>query len=87
MGDDELLGVDLTECCRRLGISRRTGERLVQDGHFPIPELPRLGQQRSKRPRRTYSTYEIDLYLREASIESSVTAADRYRYGLVRARR
>jgi len=84
---DELLGVDLAECCRRLGISRRTGERLVHEGKFPIPELPPLGQEQSKRPRRRFSTYEIDLYLREASIEQSVTAADRHRYRLVRARR
>jgi predicted DNA-binding transcriptional regulator AlpA len=84
---DELLGVDLAECCRRLGISRRTGERLVAEGRFPIPELPRLGQETSKRPRIRFSTYEIDLYLREASIEDGVTVADRHRYRLVRARR
>jgi len=63
---DGLRAVDLAECCRRLGISRRTGERLVARGTFPIPALPRLGT--SKRGRRTYSTHEIDLYLREASV-------------------
>lgn len=62
-------GVDLAECCRRLGISRRTGERLVAEGRFPIPALPALGQEGSRRPRRTYSTYEIELYLREASVD------------------
>lgn len=62
---DELRGVDLAECCRRLGISRRSGERLVAEGRFPIPELPRIGK------RRTYSTYEIDLYLREASVRDA----------------
>ena len=84
---DELRAVDLAECCRRLGISYRTGKRLVHDGRFPIPELPRLGQEGSRRPTRRYSTYEIDLYLKEASIERSVTAADRVRYALVRGRR
>ena len=56
--------VGLAECCRFLGISRRMGERLVRDGSFPIPELPRLGTTK-RGGRRTYSTYEIDLYLRE----------------------
>lgn len=66
----ELRAVDLAECCRRLGISRRTGERLVAEGRFPIPDLPRLGQGGSKRPRRTFSSHDVDLYLREASTES-----------------
>jgi predicted DNA-binding transcriptional regulator AlpA len=60
--------VDLGECCRRLGISRRTGERLVAEGRFPIPELPRLGTGRG---RRTYSTYDIELYLRDAPVRDA----------------
>lgn len=60
---DALRGVDLAECCRRLGISRRAGERLLADGRFPIPELPNLGLRLHR-----YSTYEIELYLREASV-------------------
>lgn len=80
---EEHRAVDLAECCRRIGISRRTGERLVAEGRFPIPALPALGQEGSRRPRRTYSTYEIELYLREASVES----VDRARPRMVRARR
>jgi len=60
--------VNLTECCRRIGISRRTGERLVAEGRFPIPELPRLGREDSKKPRRTWSTCEIEVYLQKASV-------------------
>lgn len=66
---DELRGVDLAECCRRLGISRRTGERLICEGRFPIPELPPLGQEGSRRPRRTYSTADIDRYLDTAATD------------------
>lgn len=65
MGDEQC-AVDLAECCRRIGISRRTGERLRAIGKFPIPEMPRLGVGRG---RVTYSTYEIDLYLRNASVQ------------------
>lgn len=60
---DELCAVDLGECCRRLGISRRAGERLLTEGRFPIPELPNLGLRVHR-----YSTFEIELYLREASV-------------------
>lgn len=66
----ELRAIDLGECCRRIGISRRTGERLVAEGRFPIPELPRLGQEGSKRPRRTFSSSDVDDYLWDAATES-----------------
>ncbi len=63
---DELCAVDLGECCRRLGISRATGERLLRVGKFPIPELPRLGTARG---RLTFSTADIDRYLDRAATE------------------
>jgi predicted DNA-binding transcriptional regulator AlpA len=79
----ELRAVDLAECCRRLGISRRTGERLIREGRFPIPELPRLGQEGSVLPRRTYSTADIDRYL-----DTAATSERRARpYRVVGARR
>jgi hypothetical protein len=84
---EELRAVDFAECCRRIGISRRTGDRLVREGRFPIPALPGLGQEGSTRPRRTYSTYEIDLYLREASVEEALTRAEARRLRMVRATR
>jgi len=65
-----LRAMDLGECCRRLGISRRLGERLLAEGRFPIPELPRLGQAGSKRPRRTWSSSDVDDYLWDAATES-----------------
>lgn len=68
----ELRAVSLAECCRRLNISLRTGEQLLSEGRFPIPELPRLGKEGSKLPRRTYSTAEIDRYLDTASTEPRV---------------
>ena len=71
---EELRAVNLAECCRRIGVSLATGERLVAEGRFPIPALPRLGQEGSKRPRRTYSTHDIDRYLREASTDDARTA-------------
>jgi len=64
-----LRGVDLAECCRRLGISLSTGKRLIALGTFPIPELPQLTTG-TRHVQRRYSTYSIDLYLREAPTES-----------------
>ena len=82
--------VDLAECCRRLGISLRMGERLVAAGKFPIPELPdlpgRLPGAAGRRVHRTFSTYEIDAYLRDASIEDALTASERVRLRMVRRR-
>jgi len=65
--DSELRAVDLAECCRRLGIAYSLGKELARVGKFPIPELPRLGFGTRKVHRR-FSTFEIDLYLREASV-------------------
>jgi hypothetical protein len=67
---EELRAVDLAECCRRIGISYRTGERLIAEGRFPIPSLPGLSTG-LKRPLRRFSTHEIDLYLREASVDDA----------------
>lgn len=83
---EELRAVDFSECCRRIGISRRTGERLAAEGRFPVPALPRLGQEGSRRPRRTYSTFEIERYLREASSEDALTASERRQLQLRRRR-
>lgn len=74
---DELRAVGLEECCRRLGISKRLGEKLLADGKFPIPELPRLGTVR------TFSTYDINEYLRLAATRDVLTPSTRRRYGLV----
>lgn len=78
---DELRAVRLEECCRRLGISKRKGEQLLAAGKFPIPELPRLGNAR------TFSTYDIDEYLRLASTADVLTPTTRRRYGLVSVKR
>lgn len=55
--------VSFKVCCDRIGISYRTGERMIADGTFPIPELPRRAP---KSPHR-YSTTEIESYLTLAS--------------------
>jgi hypothetical protein len=57
--------VSLAITCDRLGISKRTGERLLRDGRFPIPELPRLLKAKGS-PHR-FSTLDIDQYLMTAS--------------------
>lgn len=54
--------LDLNETCRRIGLSRRTAERLLADGRFPVPELPRVGRQHR------FSEIEVALYLAEASV-------------------
>jgi predicted DNA-binding transcriptional regulator AlpA len=54
--------VSLPEACARLGLSIRTGNRLVAEGRFPIPELPQLGVKRHR-----YSSAVIDEYLLTAS--------------------
>lgn len=56
-------GVSLRRCCERIGISVRTGERLIAEGKFPIPELPRL----TPRAHHRFSTADIDLYLERAA--------------------
>lgn len=52
-------GVPLKEACRRLGFSLRTGERLREQGRFPVPAL--------KLPIRRvlFSEVVIDEFLRE----------------------
>lgn len=60
-------GVSLRECCRRIGVGYRTGERYVADGRFPVPELKRLTPRSPHR----FSTVEIDLYLAESSVEEA----------------
>jgi hypothetical protein len=63
----EARAVDLRECCARLGISVRTGERRLGYGLFPIPALPR--HQRARGVKWMFSTADIDRYLHEASTE------------------
>jgi hypothetical protein len=55
--------IGFTEVCRRLDISPRQGERLISEGRFPIPELPRQGQRRHR-----FSTRLLDEYLRDGSL-------------------
>lgn len=55
--------VGLKVACELLGISVRTGERLLADGRFPIPELPRVTW------RHRFSSADIDRYLEEAATE------------------
>lgn len=68
------------ECCDRLGISLATGKRLVARGRFPIPAMPPLPEGSA---RRTYSTLDIEAYLREAAVSDVLTPSTRRRYGLV----
>lgn len=53
--------VSFRVCCARIGIAPRTGERLLAEGRFPIPELPRL--TRTHR----YSELDIQRYLDRAA--------------------
>lgn len=58
--------VSLRVACDRLGMSLRTGERRLQDGTFPIPELPRTLARRGSP--HLFSSHELDAYLRTASV-------------------
>jgi excisionase family DNA binding protein len=51
----------LAEVCQRLRISKRTGEKLLADGRFPIPTLPTLGVRKHR-----FSSATLDEYLRTA---------------------
>lgn len=68
----QAVAVKLPEACRRLGFSIRTGERLLAEGRFPVPELPRLGPRTHHR----FSSADIDAYLATAST-ADVHAAQR----------
>lgn len=61
--------VSFRVCCELLGLSTRTGERLLAEGRFPIPELPRL--TRTHR----FSQADITRYLERASTERSYRRA------------
>lgn len=56
-----MTAVSFRICCQRIGISIRTGERLLAEGRFPIPELPRLTR------RHRFSPADIDRYLDRAA--------------------
>lgn len=55
--------LSFAETCARIGTSRRTGERWLHDGTFPVPALPRLGR------RHRFAIVEIERYLANASTQ------------------
>lgn len=59
----EVVAVGLREASRRIGIGYSTAQRLISEGRFPIPALPRL----SARSHHRFSTSDIEAYLLEAS--------------------
>jgi hypothetical protein len=74
-GGDELhrgrhQAVRLQVACDLLGISKRTGERLLAEGRFPVPELPRLAKKRGSP--HLFSTADIDRYLFRGSTADAV---------------
>ena len=54
----------LAEVCQRLRISKRTGEKLLAEGRFPIPEMPNLGVRRHR-----FSSATLEAYLRTADTD------------------
>lgn len=55
--------VSFRVCCDLVGLSYRSGERLMAEGRFPVPELPRLNPRGHHR----FSTSDIDDYLERAA--------------------
>lgn len=47
------------DICRVLGLSRRTLDRLLRHGAFPIPQLPRLDR------RHRWSAAKVEAFLQE----------------------
>lgn len=72
-----LRAVRLAEACALLGFSVRTGERLLADGRFPVPELPRLLNRRGS-PHR-FSTADLRRYLDSAATDEVETRGRRRR--------
>jgi predicted DNA-binding transcriptional regulator AlpA len=62
----ESRAIPLSVVCDRLGMSRRTADRRLADGNFPIPALPR---RRLRGVRWLFSSVDVDRYLNEASTE------------------
>lgn len=60
--------IKFPEACDRLGFSVRTGRRLIAEGRFPVPELPRINQRSHHR----YSSIDIDWYLANGSTADAV---------------
>lgn len=50
----------LAEACQRLGLSLRSGHRLLAEGRFPVPHLPMLNVRRLR-----FSSVHIEAYLRQ----------------------
>jgi hypothetical protein len=59
--------VGFKQCCELIGLSVRTGERLIATGRFPVPELPRAVNKRGSKHR--FSTADINRYLDRAATE------------------
>jgi hypothetical protein len=66
--------VGFERCCELIGVSRRTGERMLAAGFFPIPELPRV--TRTHR----FSMANISSYLDTAAIDDARIRPKRRRY-------
>lgn len=58
----ETTAVRLREAARRVGLSYRTARRKVAEGTFPVPALPRTGNDWWR-----FSTKDIDRYLNTAA--------------------
>lgn len=58
-----LQAVGLPEACRALDISHRHGQRLIAEGKFPVPALPRV----SPTAHYKFSLHDLASYLSEAS--------------------
>lgn len=58
--------VRLSVACARLGFSTRTGERLLAEGKFPIPEQPRLMKRRGSP--HLFSEVHLDAYIERAAL-------------------
>lgn len=56
------VALTLNEVCRRLGVSRRTAERLLAHGQFPVPALPRIGRSHWR-----FSSSDLNHFLLNAS--------------------
>ena len=62
---EPLRALRLDATCLLIGVSRRTGERWLSEGKFPVPMLPRREAKRGSPYR--FSTADIRRYLEESS--------------------
>lgn len=54
--------LSLAQAADALGMARRTAERRLREGAFPVPHLPRTGRQPFR-----FSAHSLDRYLRRQS--------------------